>query len=70
MMKKLTIIALSVFLTFTFTGCSNASSDNCAESTAQPVQKENIRENRAGSLEGLQSRLKSDWKRLVQICIK
>ena len=69
-MKKLTIIALSVFLTFTFTGCSNASSDNRAESTVQLVQKESIRENGAGSLEELQSRLKSDRKRLVQICMK
>ena len=51
MMKKITLIALSLLLTFTFTGCSNASPGDHAESTAQPVQNETVKENESGSLE-------------------
>ena len=51
MMKKITLIALSLLLTFTFTGCSNASPSNRAESMAQPVHNETVKENEAASLE-------------------
>lgn len=51
MMKKITLIALSLLLTFTFTGCSNASPGNHYESTAQPVQNETVKENQEDSLE-------------------